>query len=158
MELLFQEGLIHRERQDPATARACWLRLLETRDGPHFASVDTGLRGYKAHHNLATLFREQGQVAEAETHWRAALAGMPRFVPAAAGLGDLYLEQGRYPELDDVLRGLDAGTGPATAEATLLRARAHLARAEFAAARNVLEAAIERRPAEPRLRLILSQA
>ena len=53
------------------------LRLLEAREGEHFASIDAGLRGHKARHNLAVLYTEQGRAAEAEAQWQAALAAVP---------------------------------------------------------------------------------
>jgi putative zinc finger/helix-turn-helix YgiT family protein len=40
--------------------------LLKGHDAAHFASIDTGLRGYKARHNLAVIYREQGRLAEAD--------------------------------------------------------------------------------------------
>src|SRR5262249_1889935 len=86
-ELLFQEGLVRREQGDPAGAEACLLRLVEGRDGPHFASVDAGLRGPKARHNLAVLYHEQGRAAEAEAQWRAAPAGGAGVRPGGGGGG-----------------------------------------------------------------------
>src|SRR5262249_37879969 len=70
-ELLFQEALVRRERADLGGAERCLLRLLEGWEAAHFASVDAGLRGHKAHHNLAVVYREQGRDADAEAQWRA---------------------------------------------------------------------------------------
>jgi len=38
---------------DRAGAEACYLRRLQTSEPNHYASVDTGLRGYKARYHLA---------------------------------------------------------------------------------------------------------
>ena len=65
-QILFQEALLHRELGDRASAEACFLRLLESNERPHFASVAEGLRGHKARHNLAIVYHEQGRLAEAE--------------------------------------------------------------------------------------------
>jgi hypothetical protein len=73
-------------------------RLLERREGQHFASLDPGLRGYKARHNLAGLCRKLGRAAEAETQWRAALAESPHFPPARSNLVFLLRQQGRIQE------------------------------------------------------------
>jgi len=88
-QLLFEEGLALREHGDRVGAERCFLHLMENREGSHFASLDTGLRGYKARHNLAVLYCEQGRFAEAEAQWRTALAEQPNFEPASAGLKQL---------------------------------------------------------------------
>jgi len=87
--LLFQEGLALCEHGDRVGAERCFLHLMEHREGSHFASLDTGLRGHKARHNLAVLYCEQGRIAEAEAQWRAALAEQPNFAPALLGLRQL---------------------------------------------------------------------
>ncbi len=154
-ELLFQEGLVRRELGDGRGAEACLLRLLETRDTPHFASVDVGLHGHKARHNLAVLYREQGRVAEAEAQWRAALADQPEFLPAWLGLGDLYLGQHRWTELGQVGTRL-AANPQTTVEADVLRARGHLARREFTQAQQLLRATVARAPQAVWPRVVLS--
>ncbi len=89
VELLFQEGLVRRERGDRAGAKACWSGLPRRRSAEHFASIDTGLCGYKARHNLAILCLEEGDLAGAEGHWRAALHEQPGFAPARLGLREV---------------------------------------------------------------------
>jgi tetratricopeptide (TPR) repeat protein len=157
VELLFQEGLVLRELGDPAGAEACLLRLLKGSEGQHFASLDPGLSGYKARHNLAVVYHEQGRAAEAEAQWQAALAAQPDFSPALIGLGELYLGQGRWDELEPIAMRLHSC--PATAiDSDLLRARAHLKRREFPAARELLEGAIARAPQALMPRVLLSHA
>jgi tetratricopeptide (TPR) repeat protein len=85
-ELLFAEGALLQERGDAVGAEVCLRRLLETPPGAYFASVDTGLRGYKARHLLALLCYNQGRLDEAEAQWRAALAERPDFQRARQGL------------------------------------------------------------------------
>src|SRR5262249_54988922 len=63
-ELLFVEALARRERYDRQGAEACLQRLIEGREADHFASVDAGLRGHKARHNLAVLYLEGGRYQE----------------------------------------------------------------------------------------------
>jgi GT2 family glycosyltransferase/tetratricopeptide (TPR) repeat protein len=154
-ELLFSEGVLRRELGDPAAAEACLVRLLGAHEAEHFASLDAGLRGYKARHNLAVLYQEQGRHAEAESQWRAALAERGDFLPAWLGLAEVYLAQQRWPDLDQVLGPL-GGLPEGALEAAVLRARAHLARREFAPAREVLQAAIVEHPQAPWPRVILS--
>src|SRR5262249_18032576 len=155
IELLFLEGLAWRERGELAQAEACLVRLLQTPPGEHFASVDAGLRGCKARHNLALIYRDQGQAAEAAVQWRAALAEQPDFAPALLGLGELSLAQGRWDELEPIAQRLEAD--PQTAvDGVVLQARAHLARREFAPARQLLEAARARAPQAVWPRVLLS--
>jgi GT2 family glycosyltransferase/tetratricopeptide (TPR) repeat protein len=156
-ELLFQEGLLRHEEGDGAGAEAAWLRLLGTEERPHFASVDTGLRGYKARHNVALLYREQGRHREAEAQWQAALAEQPDFLPALLGLAELYLVQQRWPELDRACERLP-DLAPWAAEAGVLRARGHLARGEMSAARELLRTLVTRHPRALGPRVVLSQA
>jgi tetratricopeptide (TPR) repeat protein len=94
VELLFQEGLVLRERGERAAAKACWSLLLRPQPAEHFASIDTGLCGYKARHNLALVCLEEGNLTEAEAHWRAALAEQPGFAPARRGLGEVSRRRG----------------------------------------------------------------
>ena len=49
------------------------------------ASVDTGLRGHKARHNLAVLYLDTGRGAEAAAEWGRVVADRPDFLPAHAG-------------------------------------------------------------------------
>ncbi len=154
-ELLFLEGRWLREQGDLHAAEACLLHLLHMQSSAHFASLDTGLRGYRARHQLALLYRQQGRVAEAEAVWQAALAEQPRYGPAWQGLAELFLAQQRWPELDQAADQLGAGAGEPVA-AGVLRARGQLARHEFTAARQTLEAALAQAPAAVPPRVLLS--
>jgi GT2 family glycosyltransferase/Flp pilus assembly protein TadD len=155
-ELLFQEGVVRHQLGDLAGAEGCLLRLLESRDVPHFDSIDAGVRGYKTRHNLAIVYRAQGRDAEAEAHWRAALAEAPHFIPARVGLAELYLAHGRWAELEEIAAHLEEEPAGA-AEGVTLRARAHMARQEWAGARRVLEDAVARTPGEVWLWVVLSE-
>ena len=79
--------------------------------GRGFANGDDGLRGYKARHNLAVIYDETGRAAEAEAQWRAAVAENPRFTPGWLRLGELYLKQERWDDLEAAARGLSACPG-----------------------------------------------
>ena len=93
-ELLFLAGILQREQGDDASAEQTWLRLLSTQEATHFASVDSGLRGYKTRHNLAVLYLNQSRLAEAELQWRLALEEAPQFQPALQGLAELFRARG----------------------------------------------------------------
>jgi tetratricopeptide (TPR) repeat protein len=128
---------------------------VETRPGPYFGSVDDGMRGYKTRDLLARLYRDQGRTSEAEIQWRAAVAEKPSFLPAWLGLGELHLCHGRWTDLEQAAYNAEVTAGAAL-EATLLRARAHQARKEFAPARRLLEQVIPRAPEALAPRVLLS--
>ena len=141
-ELLFVEAVLLREKGDLSGAEACLRRSLDAPAAGHFASVDAGLRGYKARQNLAVLCQQQGRPAEAEEQFRRVLEERPDFLPGWHGLAELLLAQKRWDELEEAATRIGAGAGGA-AEAALLRARSHLARRrEFGPARP---AVLERR-------------
>jgi hypothetical protein len=70
------------------------------------AAGEAGRRGYKARHLLAGIYRCQGRQADAETQWRLVVAEEPRYAPAWQALGDLYLAQRRWVELDEAVTAL----------------------------------------------------
>ncbi len=154
-ELLFQEGLILRGMGDWTGAEARLKQLLDSRERDHFASVDPGLRGYKARHNLAVLYQDQGRLDAARAQWQAVVAERPDFTPAWLGLGELYLAMGLWNDLDAVTRRLRE-TPEANDDAALFQARALLKRKEFTAARAALEEPIARNPHALKPRVILS--
>jgi glycosyltransferase involved in cell wall biosynthesis/predicted Zn-dependent protease len=122
VELLFLEALLQRELGDAKGAEATWLRLLSGSEPAGFANVDDGLRGYKARHNLAVIYEETGRAAEAEAQWRAAVAENPSFAPGWLRLGDLYLKQCRWDDLEAAAKGV-ANCPGGDVKADAMRAR-----------------------------------
>jgi tetratricopeptide (TPR) repeat protein len=131
------------------------VQLLEGQPEPHFASVDAGLRTYKAQQLLGEIYHRQGRFADAETQWRAAVPQRPDFVASWQALGQLFLKQQRWPELDNTLLHLET-LRAGSLEAAVLRGRAALARREFMAARRYLEQAIAAWPQALGPRIFLS--
>src|SRR5262249_58844779 len=110
-----------------------------------------------ARNHLALAYREQGRYAEAEALWQALLAEQPDKVAFWADLADLYLRQGRPADAEAVIRRLE--TLPEGGDAAaLLRARVHLGRREFAAARALLEPLAAADPQALAPRVVLSYA
>jgi tetratricopeptide (TPR) repeat protein len=156
VELLFLHGLLLQEMEDFEGAEVCLLRLFQTDPKGLFASVDAGIRGYKARHNLAIVYSRQGKAAEAEAQWRAALAERPNYPAAWLGLGELFLLQGRWEEAAVAIQRLEES--PAEQEkAVLLRAKLHLARQEFEAGRRLLANVIGSFPQALAPRVLLSE-
>lgn len=110
-ELLFQQGILLQEGGNLAGAERVFQGLLNGRDGAYFASVDTGLRGFKARHNLALALKGQNRVAEAEAHWHHIVQEQPTFAPGWWALGEICLAQGRWPEVDQIAHRLESGAG-----------------------------------------------
>ncbi|MBV9122785.1 MAG: tetratricopeptide repeat protein, partial [Planctomycetes bacterium] len=158
-QLLFQEALLRQQQGDRAGAITCLRRLLQTAEGPHFASVAEGLRGFQARHQLALLLQENGQSREAEALWQAALVENADFTPGWLGLAELYLRQGRWTEAEQVAEHLAGGQATPVPDSnllTVLRARVHLGRKEFASARELLESGVQKFPEDVRLWIVLS--
>ncbi len=154
-ELLFQEALARRDHRDLAGAEVCLRRLLQSREGDHFSSIDAGLGGYKARHNLAVVLTEQARDAEAEDQWRAAFAERPDFAPAWRGLEGLFLRQERWSDVE-WLAGQVEIRAPGDGDAVVIRARAHLARREYRQARRLLEDVTAHTPLALRPLVLLS--
>jgi tetratricopeptide (TPR) repeat protein len=155
-ELLFERAVVLHEDGKPAEAEASLRLLLALQPGRYLASVDAGLRGYRARHLLGEVCRVQGRQPEAEEHWRAAVAERPDYVPVWAALGQVWLEAGRWADVEEALRFLDAAD-PNGVDAVLLRARSNLARGNPDAAKYLLEQAIARNPKARPLRQLLQQ-
>jgi tetratricopeptide (TPR) repeat protein len=144
-ELLFLESLIRTDKGDLQGARATLVRLLGTEAEQHFASVADGLRGHKGRHQLAVVCCRLGENSEAELLWHAVLRDRPDYLHARIGLGELYLGQHRWAELEGQTSAL--GKLPqGELEAILLRAKMRMARQEFGPARALLEQALRRWP------------
>jgi FkbM family methyltransferase len=144
-ELLFLESVLREAQGDLHGARAALVRLLGTESGAHFASVVDGLRGHKGRHQLASVCLRLREYGEAETLWQGVLRQRPDFRQGWLGLGELYLSQGRWADLDTLRAGLAQMPG-GDLDATLLAARAHRARDEFGPGRRLLEGARQRWP------------
>jgi tetratricopeptide (TPR) repeat protein len=157
-ELMFHEGQLRREGQDLNGAEAVLVELLQSPPETYIAaSVDPGLKGYKGRCALAEVYRDQGRLADAEREWRAALAEHPDFTPAWLCLGDMWLNNGRWQEVDKLVAELEAN--PKTSlDGALLKARSLMLRKDFAAAQKLLGETIARAPKSPWPRELLAHA
>lgn len=141
-QLLFQEAHLRINGRDLQGAEQCLLRLIQGTDEPRFASTATDLRGYKAQHLLAVVYCDQGRPFEAEALFRTVLDAEPTFTGAWLGLAELQLGQGQFTELETLIEKSKA-TGTADGSAVVvMEARLLLARKEFVAARQLLEAVL----------------
>jgi tetratricopeptide (TPR) repeat protein/glycosyltransferase involved in cell wall biosynthesis len=110
-----------------------------------FSSMDRGIRGSKAHFNLAIVYGKLERFADAERSWRAALAASPRFRPAWEGLVEALLRQKKFDEALQTLAPL-VRDGRRRNLGLVLTADVHLARGDIAAARDALRSAVAEFP------------
>ncbi|MBW8883770.1 MAG: tetratricopeptide repeat protein, partial [Planctomycetia bacterium] len=157
-ELLFHEGQLRREGGDLKGAEAVLQFLLQSPAETYIAaSVDPGLKGYKGRCALAEVYRDQGRVDDAEREWRAALAVHPDFTPAWLCIGDMWLNHGRFQEVDQLAEQLTAS--PKTSlDGALLKARSLMIRKNFTESRRLIEEIIARAPKNPWPRELLAHA
>ncbi len=78
-ELLFRQGILLQHRGRHELAEAAYIELLVGHKQRHFSSLDPGILGFKARHNLAAVYRELGRTDLAELQWRQAVREMPRY-------------------------------------------------------------------------------
>ena len=103
------------------------------------------------------LCREQGRHADAVAQWQALVAEFPDHTSAWLELGEAYLAEGRWADLEQVVCRLESDPQQ-RAEANLYRARVHLARSEFPQAREILQRLIAADPQALKPRVALSYA
>jgi glycosyltransferase involved in cell wall biosynthesis len=157
IEVLFQEGIALRRLRDIYGAIARWEQVLATPQAEYYASINVGIRGYITRQNLAMAYQELGRTADAQMHWRQALEECPGYEPAWNGLGDSYLAQAQWAELETLAVHIECQPAGKLA-AALLRGREMLARREFAAAQATFTRLAEEYPAEVEPQLLLSHA
>jgi len=155
MEILFQESLVRHQLGDRKAAIATLERLLSSREGDHFASVDAGLKGHKTRHNLGAWLCEDGRHHEAEEQWRLALREEPSFLPTLVSLAQFGIDRGRPELVDEMMPRLDRHP-QGRVEAALLRGRVHLAKKNFLEARRMVEELLTQHPKAVHLHQFLS--
>ena len=156
-EILFHEGTLHLDQDNLTAAESSFVALLERQPGLYFASMDPALYGYISRHCLGNVYHKQGRLAQAEQQWHKVLAERPDYTPALLALGELYLEQGQWSKLDDMIAGLERVPG-GKVESAILRAKGHMARKEFGPAKDLLEDAKQRFPTSLLPRVVLAHA
>jgi tetratricopeptide (TPR) repeat protein len=189
-ELLFLDGALRKSAGDWAGAEGCWKQVVSSPwsvvsgqsmadDGSlalpamslaHFTDLDEGLVA-AAREELAGLYLAQGRFAEAEEHWKGTVEGTGS-VRALCGLGELYLAQRRWEDVEAVARRLehqpdaqarDGGSSSlalrvGVVEGLVLRGRGCLGRQEFGEARRLLEGAVKTAPHAVAPRISLTHA
>lgn len=146
-ELLFHEALSRQEAGDWSGAEECYRRLLAAPADQFFSSSDPGIRGHKAHHNLAIVLRELKKDDEAASEFQRALALAPNFLPSIFGLAEVYLDGKRWAELDSFVERLRSQEATRLAAAVLDGRRA-LVQQDYANAQSIFESLTREFPQE----------
>jgi GT2 family glycosyltransferase/tetratricopeptide (TPR) repeat protein/2-polyprenyl-3-methyl-5-hydroxy-6-metoxy-1,4-benzoquinol methylase len=147
-ELRFREGVLLHEAGRLREAVQVYLDILQGDEERHFSSVDRGIKGFKARHNLAIVYQDLGDLVRAEDQWRRVLDEMPRYRAGWHGLGDVLLRQGKQQEALTVAQGLVDQLG-LRCEGLLLRSQAAVARGALDQAKADLKRAVEEFPNDP---------
>jgi tetratricopeptide (TPR) repeat protein len=92
-ELLFRSAMLLHQFGRLPEAVVAYQKVLDEHEERHFSSVDSGLAGFKARHNLAVVFEDLGMLRDAETQWRQILSDEPRYAPARQGLSENLARQ-----------------------------------------------------------------
>lgn len=113
-ELLFQAGQIYQQLGRFDEARQALERLATGKDDPHYQSVDTGLRTYRARHELALLYTRMGDGPHGIRTLRELLHNQPDYLPARIDLIETLHALQRTEEAREILietphiKGLEA--------------------------------------------------
>jgi GT2 family glycosyltransferase/2-polyprenyl-3-methyl-5-hydroxy-6-metoxy-1,4-benzoquinol methylase/tetratricopeptide (TPR) repeat protein len=144
-ELQFRTGMLdhHFGRLDDAAS--AYQSVLNSSCRRHFSSIDQGVGGYKARHNLAIVYEDMGRLADAEDQWRFITKEVPNYRPGWKGLGSVLVKQSKYDEAKRVADELTGGSRdrPASvrSEGLILKAKLATANGDIATARRYLETA-----------------
>jgi len=145
-ELLFRQGMLAHRFGHLDEAESAYIEALRGREERHFTSIDRGIMGYKARHNLALVYVDKGRLDLAELHWRRVVAEVPNFFVGRFALTDTLIRQGR---LTAAKREVEfSWPDSASVQVVLLTARMAESRGDYGYARKLLEDAIEKHPDE----------
>ena len=95
-ELLFLKGTLAQRQGLVDEAERAYRLVMGAGEVRYFASSDSGIKAYKARHNLARLYLDCHRHSDAAEHWEALLRENARYTPAWEGLIETLVVQGRY--------------------------------------------------------------
>jgi tetratricopeptide (TPR) repeat protein len=147
-ELRFREGIVLHDLGRLEEAEQAYLDVLGDRSPRHFSSVDLGIRGFKAHQNLAIVYADMGDMARSERQWRQVVRDAAGYRAGWRGLGEVLLRRSKLDEAAAVAEHLISDDA-VRVEGRLLRARVAAARGDLAAALRELEVATKEHPDDP---------
>jgi GT2 family glycosyltransferase/2-polyprenyl-3-methyl-5-hydroxy-6-metoxy-1,4-benzoquinol methylase/tetratricopeptide (TPR) repeat protein len=146
VELLFREGVLCQHFGRWREAERAYLDLLDLSGPQYFASMDRGIRGFKARHNLALVYEALHELEKAESQWREVVAEEPTYRAGWRGLGEVLLRQGKLGAAETAVRQMLQGDPPLAirSEAAILEGRIAETGRDFAAADRLLRETVAR--------------
>ncbi|WP_437187875.1 glycosyltransferase [Planctomicrobium sp. SH668] len=81
-ELLFRQAMLQHATGQLQAAAETYQHLIHHQSDRHFTSVDQGLAGHKARHNLAIVYEDLGRFDQSLEQWNAILNDYPDYEPA----------------------------------------------------------------------------
>jgi glycosyltransferase involved in cell wall biosynthesis len=151
----FQEGVLLLGRGDLHGARDCFESILELPLQRNYVGMDPELPKARARHNLAIVYRRLGLEQKAEEQLDLILELSPQFEPGWLALLELYLEQKRQSDAQELLKRLSRNPARSTIEPALL-ARLSVFKRDIAGARRLLEDALSQNPKAIWLRILFA--
>jgi len=121
-ELLFRQGVLAHRFGDLEAAEETYRATIANNEDRHFSSVDVGITGFKAHHNLALVLVDRERLDLAELQWRLAIQDNAEFLEAWRGLVEVLMKQGKFTTAEIATEQMAEVEGAADA-ATALRAK-----------------------------------
>jgi GT2 family glycosyltransferase/2-polyprenyl-3-methyl-5-hydroxy-6-metoxy-1,4-benzoquinol methylase len=99
-ELLFRSAMLHHHFGRLREAETAYLQVLSAREERHLTSIDQGLAGFKARHNLAIVYEDMGRFNEAEAQWRRITRDVPSYSQGWLGLQQVLGRQGKRIDVE----------------------------------------------------------
>jgi len=155
-ELLFRSAMLHHHFGRLPEAERDYLRVLNETTERHFASLDAGINGYKARHNLAIVYDDLGELEKSAEQWRKVVGEQPDYRPGWRGLGELLLKQQKLEEAERLAEQL-IKQHPLKTTGMQLQAKIALARGDAQVGQTLLEQAIQVAPDDPEPQHALAQ-
>ena len=144
-ELWFRRGILeHRLGRLPEAVKA-YRHALANRGERHFSSIDRGIVGFKARHNLALVFEDADSWLEAEEQWRLIVSEVPNYRDGWRGLADNLLKQRKFAAVQEVANHL-ASDRRLAAEAKRIKGQLCQVGGDWTAARRALDEAVRAEP------------
>jgi O-antigen biosynthesis protein len=103
-ELLFRNGIVFVEDRQFEAAEQSFLAAIANNDARHFSSIDPGMVGFKARHNLAGIYTQMGALDKSEAEWRKIVAEVPTYRDGWRCLCDTLLLEGKLRDAGDTAR------------------------------------------------------
>lgn len=110
-ELHFHAANILTEQERYPDARDHYLAVIQADISNHFSSVDMGILGYKAYHNLASVYEALRDYSSARDWWLRAVEEAPQFLPSVFALFNAALEVGDRETAQQMLNRVKEAEG-----------------------------------------------